>query len=201
MDAASDSALLYTMTTIAETLGGAIALMAAFALYRLQSLAGELNSGATYIADVVGKVRPKLPTDEEQLMSLATTGDYGGFVALMDEIMDEVTKAKHSTYFRPLTHSWRTRVRLAHVLRPKVQEALWLSLIVTGIVMTFAIATLAAFNGLQVCLCVVAVIKWLGVAGFVGCLATYFNLISIAVGPRVPGVKTSERGVRVPDPE
>ncbi len=55
-----ENALFYTFSTIAQTLAAAIALLGAFALYRLQSIGGLLHDLA------VSAVQPYLPNDEAQ---------------------------------------------------------------------------------------------------------------------------------------
>ena len=46
-----DNTIFYTFSTIAQTLAGAIALLGAFVLYRLQSLGSEIKTYGTSVAE------------------------------------------------------------------------------------------------------------------------------------------------------
>jgi hypothetical protein len=51
MDASAQNVFYYTFSTIAQTLAGAIALLAAFLLYRFQIMASALKDHAEFVRD------------------------------------------------------------------------------------------------------------------------------------------------------
>jgi len=159
----------YTMATVAGSLGSAMALLAAFALYRLTAIAGEMQFDSLRIAEGMGG------EDRGPMLFSASIGDWPRYLALMDRA--------HGRYSNPERDIDITvqalMVRLpANLRRSRMLFAsLWIALALTAIVMTGAVTALAAADRLQ---CFASTAPWAAVAGFVACLISYLVLIWLA---------------------
>ena len=78
-----ESALLYSFSTISQTLATAFALLAAMVLYRFQTLENGLPKDLEALTNAIGDGTPKI----ELLRKLQHRGDYGKFKALFDELI------------------------------------------------------------------------------------------------------------------
>lgn len=79
-----ENALFYTFSTIAQTLGGAIALLGAFVLYRLQSISNELEDAG------ISAMQPYLPQHSEPLQKLLVEGKYRELYNYLQQITPQV---------------------------------------------------------------------------------------------------------------
>jgi hypothetical protein len=61
-----ENALLYTFSTIAQALGGAIALLSAFVLYRLQSLDALMWQDSDDLSDAIPNGEPQIQHDQRR---------------------------------------------------------------------------------------------------------------------------------------
>jgi hypothetical protein len=173
-----DNALLYTMTTIAESLGSAMALLAAFALYRLQSLSRQMEEDSRQVAEAIGGFAT--PEERERLAQLRAAEDWQQFITLMVEVRN---KLQGDPGINP--RLWMARLPRDYQTRRAILAALSVALILTAIVMTGALFALARSNDLPADSCLPA----LGVVGFVLCLASYLVLIWFALGRARPQLR------------
>ena len=83
-----ENSFFYTFSTIAQTLAGAIALLAAFVLYRLQSLKGEIESVGERLAGWVEQVSQQPPQQVAGLSArrLQGRGQYHELYDLANKI-------------------------------------------------------------------------------------------------------------------
>jgi len=86
-----ETAVYYTFSTISQTLGSAIALLAAFVLYRLQLSNAEIQAIADdFRTRATGNLRVWMEKayfagDPEKVLDLASTRDQGGITGLGDD--------------------------------------------------------------------------------------------------------------------
>lgn len=170
-----NNALLYTMTTVAESLGSAMALLAAFALYRLQSISNEMVADSSNVADAIGLRRT--PPDRERLTLLASASDWEQFLALMSELRRSLVQDSVDVAVR----ARMDRLPISYRHRRQIVTALCVALALTAVVMTGALTVLAAASHLPADSCLGAA-PWAGVVGFVLCLVSYLVLIWFALG-------------------
>ncbi len=89
--ASADTAVYYTFSTIAQTLGGAIALLAAFVLYRFQLLNSEIEASAAHLRGFAsGNTRHSmdialLEGRHDKILTLAGTAEPGTFAHVGQE--------------------------------------------------------------------------------------------------------------------
>lgn len=163
----SNDALLYTMSTVAAALGSAMALLAAFALYRLQSLSNQMQLDAEHLADTIGNFGGEEAKD--RLTWLAASEDWDAYLPEMDR----VRSLRADSDIGRLGRAWMGRLHANNRRRRSIGRALTVALGLTAAVMTGALGALAASETLRGC----ARVPWLGVAGFVICLTSYLVLI------------------------
>lgn len=95
------NSLFYTFSTIAQTLAGAIALLGAFVLFRLQSLNAEIESNASQIAAVLEGI-----LDREEIRTLSRHGLY----------RELIERSAHVTIPQGTYQATRERARLPVLL-------------------------------------------------------------------------------------
>lgn len=78
-----ESALLYTFSTISQTLATAFALLAAIVLYRFQTLENGLPKDMEALANAIGDGTPRIL----ELRKLQHQGKYAEFKQLFDELV------------------------------------------------------------------------------------------------------------------
>jgi hypothetical protein len=167
------NAFFYTMATIAASLGSAMALLAAFALYRLTAIASEIQYDSRRIAEGIGGA------DCGPMLFSASMGNWTRYLTLMNQA--------HARYNNPERNIDLTVQALIQRLRGNLLRsrrlliALWVALILTGVVMTSAVVGLASADHLQPASRLGLGAPWLGVLGFVACLISYLVLIRLAL--------------------
>jgi hypothetical protein len=170
----ADSALLYTFSTIAQALGGAIALLAAFALYRLQMLRIEMR------ADEESFLKTQFAKDREPWTALrkhAATENHVAFVAVLTENYTE-------DEIRTLgLVDEATVLRLKRDVRHQERITRWLyaSLIASALTILGSVIVLALVDALQSRACLHAVVMISGPALLAACLFLYLRLITISL--------------------
>lgn len=180
----TENGLLYLFTTIAQCLAGAIALLAAFALYRLQAI----NSASSDLCKLLMQVFALKGAVNDELASLdalRTEGRYEEFIEKRKELLaPSLWGAQAGRVELPklsLAEGELARLRLNMNTHRDVRSALRVALIVTGIVMTASIAAtpLASFLSTRplVAWSVVLLFTFL----FVGCLRQFYALVGVAL--------------------
>jgi hypothetical protein len=184
-DLLMETGLLYLFTTIAQCLAAAIALLAAFALFRLQSVDNAMSAFCDQLKNSFERYGNY--TDVLKLESLQAEGRYREFIETHAQLVD-AWESQYPTVrkFPDAQLSAKQLKRLTANINDhkKIKAALRDALISTGIVMTGSVAAtplvhLIAFN---------AILAW-GVAAvavllFIGCLWQYYLLIRAALDSR-----------------
>ncbi len=167
-----ENAILYTFSTIAQALGGAFALLAAFVLYRFQSL-------GPMIAFDSAQVRGELSRGGANFEVYDTLLVQGKYAQLIDEIdaIRKRTQPKISASVEELILRMKGNARLQTTLTMAFRRAAF----TTGAVMFYSVAAIP-FAHVVYC---VDVLSWLllimGVGGFLACLHMFWAVIVTAV--------------------
>lgn len=158
------NSLYYSFSTIAQTLAGAIGLLGAFVLFRLQSLSAEIESNASQIATVVDMV-----VGGEEAQTLFRQGQY-------HEVLNRLGKIT----VPPTTYQCtRERSRLPILLdrkdsllwRFKIAFYLTIGLIMASVSVLVIAEQLAGRTSLA------SVVFALGLLWLAACLASYLSLM------------------------
>lgn len=178
-----ETGLLYLFTTIAQCLAGAIALLAAFALYRLQSI----NSAMTALCELLEHMFARVSAYVEvtKLQTLRAEGRYEEFIIVRAELAASWENATGRTLpEKPNSEAQASRLSAIIAEHRQIKTALNQALIATGIVMTGSIAALPFVHRLACPPETAWLVAIIGVIGFVGCLAVDFKLIRSALKGR-----------------
>jgi hypothetical protein len=167
-----ESALLYTFSTIAQSLGGAFALLAAFVLFRFQALAATMWESATVMRGILARFRGNFQRYDTLLVQAK-------YEVLIEEIELIIKRDQPPLSEAELAHLARLRELIQQHTRLKVTFRL--AAFTTGAVMLFSVAAIP-FAHIVYC---VDVLSWLllimGVGGFIACLHLYWAVIKTAV--------------------
>lgn len=161
-----ENALFYTFSTVAQALAGTLALLAAFALYKLQSFENELRENA------VSAIQP-FATDAT-LLAHAAHGRYAELLAAIDAHLGG--QALHPTY-----NHWQAGhvERMRHVVSRKATLVTWLwrAIAITLLTMLAAVVALTRVPQLNCSLAVANSALAVAALLFGLCLATYVPLL------------------------
>jgi hypothetical protein len=166
-----ENTLLYTFSTIAQTLAGAIALLGAFVLYRLQSLGQEIDrtiDHAMALYESTGRNHGS-PKPSETLMALRAEQRYV-------QILGFLTTTPLPESIGPEIHPQAPMVR-AVARRSRIFRAfhwalgLTVGLIITSIAALMCVSLLKDAPGISVVVLIAAGL-W-----FVGCMVSYAVLM------------------------
>ena len=158
-----ETALYYTFSTIAQTLAAAIALLAAFLLYRLQSLNSAVEHCMLMIVQHYGG------PDRMQLDELSAQGKHPEFLAY------HKANPAPSGDIHTLTPRQRLETLLAH--RDSVFRAFYLSLWLTVGLLAASVAVLVFTPALRSNAKCAEIIFAIGGIWFLGCLGSYAFLV------------------------
>jgi hypothetical protein len=140
----TENGLLYLFTTIAQCLAGAIALLAAFALYSLQSINKAMSDLCALVVESfqITSIRNPMVTT---LQTLQAEGRYQAFIDKRAQILAEWSVVGIPPPESPLIDGQLNRLRANMAAHREILSALWRALLATSIVMTGSImATPAA---------------------------------------------------------
>jgi hypothetical protein len=145
-----------------------MALLAAFALYRLQALTKILDEDAMHLNDAFSEIFGANDADIKNFVSLAAQQNWKKYVPEIDRVRRR----------RPDISGLDARAQARMVRLPLhfrqlrcVFGALSIALVLTAIVIIGAVMALADSNSLS------AHIAWDGVWGLIACLVSYVGLI------------------------
>jgi len=165
-----ETALYYTFSTIAQTLAAAIALLAAFVLYRLQSI----NSGIEDSALNVQQSYP--PAQSELLIPMLMQGRY-------QEIFDYSEKNPVPRPPGMSVYPSEKRVALGSLLRKKTEilRTIRRSFLATVILVALSVAVLAATPWISTNQTLSVITLAVGAIWFVSCFPAFWSLIQAAL--------------------
>jgi hypothetical protein len=166
------NALYYTFSTIAQTLAGAIALLGAFVLYRLNGL----NAG---IDETARRLRTAYPSDSEpEMTAMIVHGRYDGLLAYADKNRSQPGKQLREDIVD------MARSDLAKLLATR-RRLFWrfnVALVLTAGVMLLSVIILPFVPDLVRNHPNDAIVySLLGAIGFGGCVVSYLILIRAAL--------------------
>jgi hypothetical protein len=160
-----ENALFYTFSTIAQTLAAAIALLGAFALYRLQTIRAVLD-------DLAGTaMQPYLP--DETARKLQAEGAY---IALLDHLSNtQPRNPKEANEPRQVAtrNTLRAHVETMSFIRRSLTWALGL----TGAAIVGAVTVLAFTPRIAVQPTITCAVFVVGIALFATCIVLYAMLV------------------------
>ena len=162
----TETALYYTFSTMAQTLAAAIAILGAFALYRLQAMNAEIAERSSTIAQITAG------THGRAVRELHVHGRF-------DEVLESTEDFDPSATVELNYQVSAARVRLATLLaqrrslRRYLSVAFWLSagLLTSSLLVLAAAPKIASVRGAP------AAAAAVGIAWFVLCIGTYAKLI------------------------
>jgi hypothetical protein len=162
-----ENALYYTFSTIAQALAAAMALLAAFTLYRLQSIDTQCVGAAENlrIANIV---------TDPAILAHANLHEWQKYVGAVRKRVPVAPSDRREIYEGVLTLLPRL-IRQAAAIR----RVMWISLGLTAIVMGASVWALAEVPMLCVNHWAGAALYW-AVMGFAACLIAYLGLLLTA---------------------
>ncbi len=156
-----ENALFYTFSTIAQTLAAAIALLGAFALYRLQIIGIALHDLA------VSAIQPYIPNDTA--MKLCGEADFSALEEFLRKTPPLNPDNANAPYYlgkrNAFAHHVETLTSIQHLLK-------W-TLLVTVFAIAGAVTVLALTPKLITVAGVPEVTLVVGTVAFIGCLVTH----------------------------
>jgi hypothetical protein len=168
MSSSVDTALYYTFSTISQTLAAAVALLAGFALYRLQGLSKVLeDTSLTILESYAG-------ADHGRVNSLRVAADFAGFRKAMHDLPSvhlptaEPYASRRATFETAFTTSARIRLLLNWSL------GLTVAVILLAVVVLTRGPVIATGSHADLVLC-------LGLIGTAVCLCVYAALVRVAL--------------------
>jgi hypothetical protein len=175
-----ENALLYTFSTVAQALGGMFALLAAFVLYRSQSLESMMGSDSRLLMTMWASSQ----SNEENLHH--ELAGQGRFREVYENIKAAVADlpVTHTPYQPYGSHGQEPFNRLGRMI--EVQEnltryfirAAWL----TGATILGSVAAIPFAQILRCHHIIAAEVLFVGIAAFAACIWSYWVVISAALG-------------------
>ena len=176
----TENGLLYLLTTIAQCLAGAIALLAAFALYSLQSINKAMSDLTALIVESFRRY-DRSSAQATILETLVAEGRYQDFIDQRVQLLANWPHIGTPAPSSPFIDGQVTRLQANMAAHKAVKSALWIALVATSIVMTASVAATPAARFLA-CQHELA---WSVAAGFtacfVVCLWLFYKLIRAAL--------------------
>jgi hypothetical protein len=164
-----ENALLYTFSTMAQTLGGAIALLSAFVLYRFQSLDAAMAKEALAL-------RPEFQMAAGNVAEYDRIESVGEYKELLESIKTRGEGSFSVSAFKRLKHNV--------ISKRKITDAFMAAVSCTGTTMMFSIIVLPITHILVARSAVSYCILLTGVILFGVCIWIYWLVISAALGIR-----------------
>ena len=173
-----ESALLYTFSTIAQALGGAIALLAAFVLYRLQSL-------DKLMWECSGDLREAYPAGTQQIQhdQMRAMGQWRQILIDVQVQADESRRHRLPSPYGPKGMAPYTRLATSFMTSQGISRQFKTAAWATALEMVLSVAVLPFAH----LLIEWPVLSWtvligVGVIGFSWCLWTYWRVVSVVLG-------------------
>jgi hypothetical protein len=179
-----ESGLLYTFSTIAQALGGAFALLAAFVLYRFQSLDKSMWEDSQHLKNLWPN------PDHTRIDALRVQSKYAEINRDLERVLKQRRQDGRPTTLNPEQPMQLKRFQASVRLHQGIKRALWAALLATFIVMAGSVAAIPHAHEWAVSPCLARFWMGGGVVGFVLCLILYLVLIWAAL--RGPPLTKSE---------
>jgi hypothetical protein len=161
-----ESALYYTFSTIAQTLAAAIAVLGAFALYRLQSMNAELSERSSTLAKAPAGARG------HGVREMHVHGRYEEVLESIEDF-DPGATAEFNYQVTAARERLSTLLRQRRSMRRYLNIAFWVSagLLTSSLIMIATAPKIATMPHAP------AIALTVGIVWFVVCIGTYAKLI------------------------
>ena len=163
-----ENALLYSLSTVAQALAGTLALLAAFALYKMQSFETELRDNS------VSAIQP-FGTDSDLLADAA----HGRYAELLTSIECHLTGAgsrpKHG--YNPWQAALVERMKFIVCRKAELSIALWRSVVITLATMSGAVIALTMVPQIKEVPALGGAVLAVAACFFLVCVGTYVPLL------------------------
>jgi hypothetical protein len=160
------NALFYTFSTIAQTLAAAIALLAAFLLYRLQVLVSEIDDNFDRIC------RPLEFLQGYKVRNMNYAHDYYAVLKLADE-----TQFPKDSF---TAEDERTRLPILLNKKKSILNSFWFALYLTAGLIIFSIFVLIVTPQIANSSCLLWFVFVLGFLWFASCITSYLVFLKKA---------------------
>jgi hypothetical protein len=174
-----ENSILYTFSTIAQALGGALALLSAFVLFRFQSLDASMLNASVGLRSIW-----KTPADLETYDTLRGLSVWPSLNRAIDAQIARMAAANENPSFEVV--ATKTRLRAGQSLHRVLTLAFWVAVSLTFLVMTGSVAIIpyaheiAQTHSLQ---CIHA-LNLGGVIAFALCMISYVFVVYTALVSR-----------------
>jgi hypothetical protein len=166
-----ENALLYTFSTIAQALGGAFALLAAFVLYRFQSLSNTMPNDAAQVRGGLTRSGRNFTLYD----TLRVEGKYPELIVEIDTIME------HDPGLSADEKALIGRMKRSVQLQTALEKSFRRGAFATAAVMAFSVAAIPIAPFVYCMPCFSALLLIVGVSGFLACLYLYWKVIKTAI--------------------
>lgn len=160
------NALFYTFSTIAQTLAAAIALLAAFLLYRLQLLFADINDNFNSICVTLES------SHHDKVRNIRYENDYNAILKLASETLYSQGNYK--------AEDERARLPVLLIKKKSILNYFWFALYLTTGLIIFSIFVLIVAPHVADSSCLLWVVFTLGFLWFVGCMVSYLLFLKKA---------------------
>ncbi|MGQ0442738.1 MAG: hypothetical protein ACT4OH_04725 [Methylophilaceae bacterium] len=160
-----ENALFYTLSTIAQSLATAFALLGAFVLFRLQQLSASCDVAAAVV------IKPYLPNSNAR--HLLAIGQFAELVCYLNTQLPQ-QEARLQTHFYEATRNALVR---SIAQRVSLLRQLIRAMLATGVVITSAVVGLAFTPKLALSPCTAYIAFAIAVLALIACLMLYGKII------------------------
>ena len=164
------SALFYSLSTVAQTLAGAMGLLGAIVLFALQESTRSIERAATKLAEV-----PHEAVSPLYLRHLLTRRSFHEIARRYGELLQPGGSSETST--EGLVHYATLTWELDH--DNALRRAFWIALVASGVVVSFSLICGALTPQLSAHQRLGQVVLWVNALGAVGCLIMYGVLLRV----------------------
>ena len=171
-----ENGLLYTFSTIAQALGGAFALLSAFALYKFQSLKEMMHRDADMISTIW-----LAPQNGPMYRRMIANGEYEAVADLAEHQVNTAVGTSAEGTQPIIWGECCQRIRANASIHRNVSSLFERSAVTTGIVMIGSVAAIPLAHPIHCVIWLAVVFLAAGIGGFAVCLFQYWALIKAAV--------------------
>lgn len=169
MDATIQSTLFYTLSTVAQTLAGAMGLLGAIVLFSLQSTARSIERAAQELTQI-----PHADLNQLYIRHLFTRRSYHEIARRYGDLLHG-TETSQDLLVHHSTLMWELHQEEA------IRRSFWNSLLGSGIVISWSILGLALVPQLTLNIVVADVFLATAVVGALACLILFGMLLRVMV--------------------
>jgi len=164
------TALFYSLSTVAQTLAGAMGLLGAIVLFALQETSRSIERAATKLTEV-----PHQAVNSLYLRHLLTRRSFHEIARHYGELLEPGGSSETST--EGLVHYATLTWELDH--DNALRRTFWIALVASGIVITFSLICGALTPELSAHPRLGQVVLWVNALGAVSCLIMYGFLLRV----------------------